>query len=87
MPLTLPESLRIFSVLDLCRLEVGQSYIGTWGMFGVGINTSTLAAAYACALAVFLCSLGLICSSISARAWLQALRMSVKHLRGQPLPL
>jgi AraC-like DNA-binding protein len=29
---------------------------------------STLAVAYACALAVFVCSLGLICSSMSARA-------------------
>lgn len=39
--------------------------------------------ACACALAVFLCSLGLICSSMSARAWLRALRMSVRDLRGQ----
>jgi AraC-like DNA-binding protein len=44
---------------------------------------STLAVAYACALAVFVCSLGLICSSMSARAWLRALRMSVRDLRGQ----
>ena len=46
-------------------------------------SASTLAATYACALAVFLCSLGLICSSMSARAWLRALRMSVRDLRGQ----
>jgi uncharacterized protein (DUF1330 family) len=37
----------------------------------------------AIALAVFFCSLGLICSSMSARAWLRALRMSVRDFRGQ----
>lgn len=45
--------------------------------------SSRLAAACAYALAVFLRSLGLICSLVSAQAWLCALWMPVRDLRGQ----